>query len=82
MCVFGAADPLTQAVSGGESEKAMSKFYDPAEGTGATPKMTSDNSHAYTMAKKHHTGFLLHPKMPALTKVDCITGNSAKKGQE
>jgi len=69
-------------MSGGESEKAMSKFCDPAEGTGATPKMTSDNSHAYTMAMKHHTVFSLHPKMPALTKVDCITGSSAKKGKE
>ena len=42
---------MTQAVSGGQSEMAMSKFYDPGEGTGVAPEMTSDHSDTYTIAK-------------------------------
>ena len=81
MC-FWSSRPLTQAVSGAQSEKAMPKLCDPAEVTGAAPKMTSDNSHAYSMAKWHHTVFSLHPNKHAPTKVDCVTGNSARKSKE
>ena len=42
---------MTQAMSGGQSEMAMSKFYDPGEGMSVAPKMTSDNSDIYTIAK-------------------------------
>jgi len=57
---------------------AMAEFCDPGEGTGVTPKMTSDNSHACTMAKWHHKHLSFHPNKHALPKVSCDTGNEAK----
>ncbi len=70
-------------VSASQSEMAVSEFCDPGEGTGVTPKITSDNAHACTMAKKApQTPLVPSQQACPAQRIGCVTGNGLKQGEK